>query len=503
MTPEHPPAQRTLHGWFAESARRFPSQTALEVAGQHLTYRQLDARAAQFALALSARQGTHHGGPFGPRVGLLATRSVNAYVAYLGTLRAGGVVVPLNPAYPAARNRLVAERAELDVVVADTGQDTSFAEDQALPVLHTDSSAATGVPSAVPDADPDALAYVLFTSGSTGRPKGVPIRHRNLDTYLRHNIARYQVAPGCRLSQTFDLTFDPSVFDMFVAWGAGATLVVPSRDDLFDPVGFVNDRAITHWYSVPSIIAMTRESGSLMPGSMPGLRWSLFAGEPLTLDNAAAWADAADHSTVENLYGPTELSVTVSAHRLPADRREWPRTANGTVPIGTVYPHLDHRIAEDTGELQVRGPQRFEGYLDATDNTDRFVPQAGPDGPDPDAWYRTGDRIAWHYGSMVHLGRLDQQLKILGQRVELQEIEHALRTLAGLADAVVVPYTGNGGDLRLAAVYTGDRRTPAEVRELLRHHLPAHMVPRRYTHVDRLPLNAHGKIDRIACAAAA
>ncbi|MGW0207536.1 AMP-binding protein [Streptomyces sp. NPDC003233] len=503
MTRERPTPTRTLHGWFAESARRFPSQTALEVAGQHLTYRQLDARAAEFASALTARQRSYGRSPASPRVGLLATRTVTAYAAYLGTLRAGGVVVPLNPAYPAVRNRLVAERARLDVVVADPGQDTSFTEGTTLDVLHEGSAETTGEPTAVAAADPDALAYVLFTSGSTGRPKGVPIRHRNLDAYLHHNIARYQVGPGCRLSQTFDLTFDPSIFDMFVAWGAGATLVVPSRDDLFDPVGFVNDRRITHWYSVPSIITLTRESGSLLPGSMPGLRWSLFAGEPLTLDSAAAWADAAMHSTVENLYGPTELSVTVSAYRLPADRRDWPPTGNGTVPIGTVYPHLGHRIAEDTGELQVRGPQRFEGYLDAVDNADRFLPPAGPDGPDPDAWYRTGDRVAWHGDSLVHLGRLDQQLKILGQRVELQEIEHALRSLAGLAEAVVVPYTGKGGDLRLAAVYTGDLRTPAEVRELLRQHLPAHMVPRRYIHVDRLPLNTHGKIDRMACAAAA
>src|SRR5439155_26175421 len=119
----------------------------------------------------------------------------------------------------------------------------------------------------------DDVAYLLFTSGSTGTPKGVPIRHRNVAGYVAHGVERYAVGPGCRLSQTFDLTFDPSVFDLFVSWGSGATLVVPAEAEVLTPARFVTGRRITHWYSVPSVVSLARRLRGLRPGAMPDLRW--------------------------------------------------------------------------------------------------------------------------------------------------------------------------------------------------------------------------------------
>ena len=486
----------TLHGWFADSVQRAPDLAALVVAGEEISYAELDALSCEYARWFQTVSST-------PRVGLLASRSVVAYAAYLAALRAGGVVVPLNHAYPPERNARIAQASGLDIVVVDDGQDASFAPSaqtigprgmEAWPAAPQSAEPAIARPGG-----PDDLAYVLFTSGSTGRPKGVPIRHQNLDAFLRYNIARYEVRPGCRLSQTFDLTFDPSVFDMFVAWGSGATLVVPSREELFDPVVFVNDQQITHWYSVPSLVSVARHADVLSPGSMPSLRWSLFAGDQLTFEQAEAWALAAPNSDIENLYGPTELSVTVSAYRLPRERSVWPRTRNGTVPIGQVYPHLEYRVAAD-GELWVRGAQRFGGYLDPADNQDRFVSsEPWHDVPGADAWYRTGDRVAVQNGNLVHLGRLDHQVKILGQRVELQEVESALRAFAGVGEVVVVALPDKAGGTQLAAVYSGSAASSAELTAQLRARLPSHMIPRRYLRLDRLPLNANGKVDRSAC----
>ncbi|MFG1653248.1 AMP-binding protein [Micromonospora sp. NPDC049275] len=481
----------TLYQWFAETAVRVPDATALAVGPNSFSYRELSATAAGVARRL--RELTPR-----PRVGLLASRTPLAYAGYLGVLRAGGTVVPLNPEYPAGRNRMLAERGGLDVVLADMEADVAFASAAGIPVLGPEDVDAADPAEPPTDACPDDVAYILFTSGSTGVPKGVPIRHRNAAEFVRLHVDRYDVRPGCRLSQTFGLTFDPSVFDMFVAWAGGATLVVPTREELLDPVTYVADRALTHWYSVPSIISMARSAGTLIPGSMPSLRWSLFAGEQLTLDHAAAWADAAVNSTVENLYGPTELTVTVTTYRLPPDRGSWPVTSNGTVPIGRIHPHLEHRLESETGELQVRGPQRFAGYLDPADDAGHFLdPRTGlPTAtPGPDAWYRTGDRVGDEQGQLVHLGRLDQQVKVLGQRIEPGEIEAALRTRCGVDDAVVLV----GDADRLVAVYTGAERTPAELRAQLRAHLPAHMVPRRFVHRTDLPLNANGKVDRLAC----
>jgi amino acid adenylation domain-containing protein len=502
---------RTLHSWFTASVDRYGDEIALVVAGQDWTYLGLDrvARSVAAAVADATRQRP-------ARVGLFASRSVAAYAGYLGVMRGGNVVVPMNVDYPAERNRQVVEVAGLDALIVDEDRDLEFLSGLELPVIELGSAAAeraarAPVAELVDDADdPQDVAYILFTSGSTGVPKGVPIRHRNLDGFIRYQLDRYRVGPGCRLSQTFGLTFDGSVFDMVVAWGSGATLVVPSRSELFDPVGFVNDHAVTHWYSVPSIVSWVRDAGSLEPGSLPTLRRSLFAGEQLTLEQARVWSDAAPHSTVENLYGPTELTVTVTAYQLPADRRAWPQTQNGTVPIGPVYPHLEYRIDPVTSELQVRGSQRFDGYLDPADNVGRFwdsdaavdavVPgDAGP--VDAAAWYRTGDRVIDVDGELVHLGRLDDQVKIMGRRLELGDVESALRRWAGVGDVVVTAGPGPTGDLQLTAVYTGTAVAVSELRSRLLPNLPIHMVPARFVHVAALPLNAHGKVDRQACRA--
>ncbi len=374
------------------------------------------------------------------------------------------------------------------------------APDIGVPALTVTDPAA--LPAATPPpSEPVDLAYILFTSGSTGTPKGVPVRHSNVIAYLDHVVPRYGTGPGSRMSQSFDLTFDPSVFDMFVAWTSGATLVVPDRRELLAVSEFVERRGITHWFSVPSVVSLAQRLRRLRPGCMPGLRWSLFAGEQLTLAQARAWRAAAPNSEIENIYGPTELTVTCTEFRLPDG--SWPDTANSTVPIGRVYPRLEHRILDE--ELVVRGPQRFPGYLDPVDNAGRFVDDDGVvydgSGPLTDAhWYRTGDRVARQDGELVHLGRLDQQVKVQGYRVELGEVEAALRALPGVEDAVVLAVPDRSGHIDLFAAYTGAATDCGDLLDRLRQRLPAYMIPRTATALDALPLNANGKIDRRALA---
>ncbi|WP_156722130.1 amino acid adenylation domain-containing protein [Streptomyces apocyni] len=510
--------RETLYGWFAASAAAHGDrQPALEVAGDQLTYADLEAMAGRLAGALV----TQHGG-VPSRVGLLAGRSTLAYAGYLAVQRLGATLVPLNPAFPPARHAVVAESAGLDLVIADAKAlgDATLP----VPVLAWDAAASaalrTGPVPELPDcaAGPDDVAYILFTSGSTGRPKGVPVLHRNVSAYLQHIIPRYELGPDCRVSQTFDLTFDPSVYDLFAAWGSGATLVVPTPNDLLAPVRYVNRQRITHWNSVPSVASIALRLRALAPGSMPTLRWSLFCGEALTVAHARAWREAAPHSTLENIYGPTELTITCTEFRLPDDPEDWPGTTNGTVPIGTPYPSLEHLVLDedggltDDGELCVRGPQRFPGYLDPANNAGRFVSfdqergVAGGratvydgSGPLTDAhWYRTGDRVRYQDGQLVHLGRLDHQVKIRGYRIELGEIESVLLEQPGVSEAVVVAVSGRDDALFLEAFYTGTPRPADELLGALRERLPAYMVPRGAEPLDALPLNPNGKVDRAA-----
>ncbi|GAB7046435.1 amino acid adenylation domain-containing protein [Catenuloplanes indicus] len=498
----------TLFGLVAESARRWPGRVALEVGGESVTYAELAGTAALLAARL--------GEPAPAAVGLLASRSVAAYAGYLATLLTGATVVPLNPRAPVARNRLICRRAGVTRVVADTASAAQASEllPDGDPVRLPEGwrTSLPGPPGAGP-AGPDDVAYLLFTSGSTGEPKAVPIRHRHVTGYVGHCARRYAVGPGSRLSQTFDLTFDPSVFDMFVAWSAGATLVVPEPDEILTPVRFVNRAAITHWFSVPSVISVAARFRALRPDSMPTLRWSLFAGEQLTLDAARAWARAAPRSTVENLYGPTELTVTCTGYRLPADPDAWPRTSNGTVPIGVPNPGLaavlvgpDGTVTDD-GELCMRGPQRFDGYRDPADDRGRFLRRRAErylpvEHPETDAdWYRTGDRARMEDGVLVHCGRLDDQIKIRGYRVELAEIESVLRRHPGVLEAVVLAGTGADGEVRLRAVHTGVPVPAGELAGLAGESLPWYMVPESFAHRDALPVNANGKIDRRRLAA--
>lgn len=485
---------RTLDGWFRRSAEDHPDAIALQVDGRTFTYAELDRVVNHLGEMILHQHGKAPG-----RVGLLAGRSLLAYAGYLAAQRLSATVVPLGVTFPVSRTAWTVRAAGVDLVLAGEQPEADLgAPVCAVPeALLTEPGAGERPLRTEPAGRP---AYLLFTSGSTGRPKGVPIGDRQISSYLSHVIGRYELGPGARVSQTFDLTFDLSVFDLFATWGSGATLVVPSRTDLLAPAGFVAREQITHWFSVPSVISVAERIGRLPAGSMPSLRWSLFCGEQLTAQQARAWRAAAPGSVVENLYGPTELTLSCTHFRLPAAESAWPVTSNGTVPIGDPHPGTEIRVVD--GELCVRGPQRFDGYLDEADNAGRFrtedgAPWTGSGTPGPELWYRTGDLVRYEDGALVHLGRTDHQVKVQGYRVELGEVEAALRDQPGVSEAIVVAVAEPTGATVLHAVYTGTAESDV-LPGVLRTLLPPHAVPRTVVHWSELPLNTNGKVDRAA-----
>jgi len=503
----------TLHDWFSRTVERTPDAVALEVLGRVLTYRELDACATQVASAVLDAYGSRPA-----RIALLASRSLVAFAGYLAIVRLGATVIPLNPGYPMPHNQRIADLAAFDVLIADEtggaqtraglgrGASTIVCLADASLTGHADRDRGGDV-TAPPGLDD--VAYILFTSGSTGRPKGVPIKHRNLSPFIAYNIDRYRVGPGCRMSHTFDLTFDPSIFDLFVTWGSGATLVCPQRAELLSPVSYLVDSGITHWFSVPSVISVSANLGNLPAGLATNVRHSIFIGEPLSRRQAALWKAAVPESTIDNVYGPTELTVACTDYRLADDPAQWPTVSNDTVPIGSVYSFLDAVVVDESGEaasdgeLCVRGSQRFDGYLDPRDDAGRFyvldadgrfVSAAGAEGG---AYYRTGDRVRREQNQLVHLGRLDNQVKISGYRIELGEIETALARYQGIAQAIVI-VRPHGDEARLTAFYSGEPVDERALAQWLRTRLPAHMVPREYRYLAAMPLNQNGKIDRSA-----
>jgi amino acid adenylation domain-containing protein len=512
----------SLRSGFLHHSQLRPQAPALVVRGKTYSYGELETKARQLAAAIISEG---RGRP--ERVGIFAYRSETAYVGTLATLFAGGTFVPLNPTFPPEKTEAMIARADLDAIIVDSlclpqipkvlGDDPDvrliFPDTQADVVPETRAldqaaiSALTPLRMLPPIALED-IGYLLFTSGSTGVPKGVPVTHGNAVHFLEVMSRRYGVTPDDRFSQTFDLTFDLSIFDLFMAWSNGACVYSMSPVDLLAPTKFINDHRITVWFSVPSVPVLMERRKSLLPSALPTLRWSLFCGEPLTERSAESWQAAAPNSTVENLYGPTELTIACLVHR-------WDPTAsselcrNGIVPIGRPNEGLAVAVVDadlkpvasgEIGELCVSGPQTTPGYWRAPETTAEAYVELSVARHEARRFYRTGDLVARHpSGEYLFLGRVDHQIKILGHRIELGEIEAVLRRCPGVQEAVALGFPIGSPSAESVVVFVlGDLGDVNYLMSACRTSLPPYAVPQRVCLVPDMPLNANGKVDRRA-----
>ncbi len=462
-------------------------------------------------------------------VAILAYQSVTEYAGILSTHLSGRGYVPLNPKNPADRlaNMLeqVATRtllvgaealeplANLLAVVSDPltiiGVDLeSFGQlPDGFPQHRFIAAADLPPPGRIPQpaAPRHGLAYVIFTSGSTGVPKGVPVSFSNLDAYVDHITVAYGTGPGDRVAQSADVTFDLCIHPIFCAWATGASLHVIPALSRMAPARFILDHGITVWVSVPSVVMFMDRMGILKPGIFPTIRLSLFCGEPLPVRAAATWQEATHGSRLVNLYGPTEATCSISGY-------EWNRESspgeseNGVVPLGWIFPTQKGALCDPNGavvaeagegELYLSGSQVTREYLNNPEKTAKhYVTIAALGG---DFWYRTGDVVKrGDDGCLFFVGRVDNQIKLHGHRIELQEIDAVLRRVAASDFAVAVPYPRDAEGIKgIVACIAGDETLDKEaVLAACRRNLPSYMVPGRVVVMGSLPLNMNGKIDR-------
>ena len=467
----------------------------------------------------------------GRRLGaVLAHRSATAFAAILATLMRGCGYVPLHPDFPIERTRLMLERSGCASLIVDADSEALLPDllsgiSRRLAVLLADRAESRELTDRFPQhtilsvadarkepnertasAEPSSIAYLLFTSGSTGVPKAVMVAHRNVIAFVEEAANRYGIDENDRFSQTFDLTFDLSVFDMFVAWRRGACVCCPSSRTLLNPAKFIRESELTVWFSVPSVAALMKRLGSLKEGAFPTLRRSLFCGEALPVSVAEAWAKAAPGSFVENLYGPTELTIACTAHRFdPARTSE--ESEGGLVAIGMPLGDMEAIIVDESllpvspgqaGELLMTGPQLTPGYLDDPPKTAAaFTVPPGK----KEIYYRTGDLVREidDQGTMVFLGRVDHQIKVNGYRVELGEIEAAVREASSVDEVVALgwPSTSTGAGAIVVAL-AGLKVDVEQLKARLQERLPKYAAPRSYYCFDRLPMTPNGKVDRRA-----
>ncbi|HEX6842611.1 MAG TPA: amino acid adenylation domain-containing protein [Stellaceae bacterium] len=499
-----------------------PERPALCANGETLSYRELARRARNVAGALR-----DVGVQPGARVAILASRSVAAYAGMLGASWVGAAYMPINLSVPERRLIEVLDIAKPAALVADeTGTEllSNRVMEAAPPLVltahedakcgcaprqHQQVRAMSTLDEVGPAYEPafvgpGDMAYLMFTSGSTGAPKGVMVPSGAVHHYLSCVRARYPLTPDDRVAAPTDLSFDLSVNDMFLAWDSGASLHVVPAAQAMAPGKFIKERAMTAWLSVPSVIGMMRRVKMLRPASFPSLRYSLFCGEPLPLSAAQAWQEAAPNSIVDNLYGPTEATVACLWEAVGTAPPVTPERA--IIAIGRPFPGMAAAIVEPTapnrflapgerGELALSGPQLALGYFGAPELTAKRFPSI-----DGKRWYLTGDMAYQDADQRFHhLGRIDNQVKVNGYRVELEEVEAHLRAVCSteLVAAVAWP-VAHGSATGIVGFHVSKTLTPEVVRDELARRIPAYMMPNRIHVVGALPLNANGKVDRHA-----
>ena len=521
--------EHLLHDLVSASAARDPAAVAVVDGDRSLVYADLDERSSRLS-GLLASAGVRRG----DRVGVLAEKSIESLVAIYGAMKAGAAYVPLDPTAPPARTGFIAGDCSIRVLASPSSQaprwaglveggaplrhvvslDVTGPAAADLPVpagvtLHTGDDLAAHEPRPVARVIDDDLAYILYTSGSTGAPKGVMVSHRNAMGFAAWAAAEFDLRGDDRVAQLAPLIFDLSTFDLFSSACRGAAVHLVGRKAAMFPAqlrSFLDDRAITVVYAVPSLLTMLVERGGLTPGALPSLRLVLFAGEVFPTRHLARLMRLVPHADYANLYGPTETNVCTyhRVRKVPADHD--PPTSIGVAIPGdeTVVVGDDGRVVApgEVGELYVRGATVMQGYWGDPERTARsLVAPPGVSGPREPA-YRTGDLVREEAdGTLTFLGRRDNQIKRQGYRIELGDIEAAILQHPDVVECAVTALPDEAAGTRLVAHVAAKAGVgPKEIVRFCADRIPRYMVPDRVELLDDLPKTATAKIDRAGLA---
>ncbi|MFK7917749.1 MAG: amino acid adenylation domain-containing protein [Ilumatobacter sp.] len=460
----------------------------------------------------------------GDRVGVHQLKSVWSFVAVHAVLRAGAVMVPIDPLAPVEHAVAVIADARIEVLLTDTRQSTFDAlvgADAGLraAVVRRDLTAddvaimpwpslAASAPSTDPVLrQPDDDAYIIYTSGSTGQPKGIVHTHRSALAYARIAAAEYGLRADDRLVNIASLHFDQSTFELYAAPLVGAAVTVAPDAVMRFPASLselvANERA-TVWYSVPYVLRQLVTRGALDDRDLTSLRWILYGGESYPVDELADLMAALPDATVSNVYGPAEVNQCTRF-----DIAEMP-AAGGVVPIGAAWPETEVVVVDESGESAEQGPGELwvatstmmDRYWNRPDLTAAAVVDRSFDDARATRWYRTGDLVDTDPdGALVFLGRADNQVKIRGQRVELEAIDQTVRELHEVHEVSMVVDVDEAGERGLVAVVELEPGSELTLRHVQRAVAASHQrvaVPVAVVIVASLQRTGTGKVDRNA-----
>jgi amino acid adenylation domain-containing protein len=503
------PKAACIHQLIEQRASETPDAIALICRGEQLTYSELNARANQVASYLS-KLGA---GPDKP-VGICVERSLEMVVCLLGILKSGGAYLPLDPAYPAERLAFMLQDAQVEVLLHQhdlipglagghmrcARLDTCWPLIRAEPTGNVDRGVASSN-----------LAYVIYTSGSTGKPKGVMIEHQNVASFFEAMNARLPHGPGCAWLAMTSPSFDISVLELFWTLSRGFKVVLYAGDETTSARGpadysipaLIERHGVTHLQCTPSMASLLLLDGRTRD-ALARLSALLIGGETFPVTLAQQLREIVK-GTILNMYGPTETTVWSTTYEVPSG------TFDSRIPVGRPIANTETYIVNDdlqpvpagvAGELLIGGPGVARGYLGRDQLTaERFIPNPFPAHGAP-RLYRTGDLARCLPGGNIDLlGRMDQQVKIRGHRVELGEIEFVLNAHPAVRESVVLLKEMGTGDKVLVAYVIpreGQKSAQEQLRQYAQEKLPEHMAPAHFRFMTAFPQTPNRKIDRNA-----
>jgi amino acid adenylation domain-containing protein len=496
------PKEKCVHELFAEQALRRGEATAVTYDAERLSYAELNARTDQLANYLQ-RLGIKRE----DRVGVYLERSVSMIVSFLAVLKAGAAYVPLDLTYPRERISLMLDDAQIEFLLTEQKHLEALPEhtareiclDSEWEMIAQESTMLNRV-----QCDPDNLAYVIYTSGSTGTPKGVCISHQNI-VHLVHQVGDLSISEEDVVSQGSTASFDAATFEIWATLLNGARISGIDKEVLLNATSLARHIKQEGLNALFLATALFNQISLEKDATFDGVRAMWIGGSVLEPVCVSAVMERGYQGRIVNVYGPTETTVFALYHTITAVAPETRMLPIGRPVVNTDVYILDRQMnpvpVGVVGELYIGGDALARGYLSRPALTAvQFIPH--PYSATPGArLYRTGDLARYREdGCIEYLGRIDQQVKVLGYRVEPGEVEAVLLQHSRVRECFVLAVEKEKSDKQLAAYVVADDEeiTPAVLRAYLAEKLPAYMVPAVFVFLDRLPLNINGKIDRNA-----
>ncbi|MGK0367419.1 MAG: D-alanine--poly(phosphoribitol) ligase subunit 1 [Thermoproteota archaeon] len=476
---------------FLNSVEKFPNYPAITIDNNWQTYNELFDLSAQIAKEIE--------GIDSPLIGIYTDNNLHTYAGILAILMCGKGFVPLNHKFPDHRLKSILTQLNLTEVIGCKSSEnriTNLNSGTAYFPIDSLSNSQKTLNNTFPRKTNS--AYVLFTSGSTGIPKGIPISFENFDGLLDGINERWKVNSSDIVLQAFELSFDVSLANIFLTFQAGAHLVVTSFDGItaINSYKSILDHKVTFAILPPSSISYLKKFKLLKDVKIPSVHTTVFTGEALFYENVREWKIGAPNSKIRNAYGPTEGTVWSLEHLL--DENEI-NEVSGSCPIGTPLKHIAMEVDSsssssiDQGELCISGVQIFDGYINNSERTAKVLVRK----KNGTVFYKTGDLVKKDENGIIHyINRLDNQVQINGFRVELGEIEFAIKKLTNNSETVVFA-SEFLESLSLIAVIEKEKEDIAKLKSNLSKLIPSYMMPRKIHFIDTLPLNSSGKIDRV------